>query len=279
MNFIISATFRKARILVFVILCSMTTCFCIGQTREQMTTTIIERMNLVELQRQKYEFTIESLLYQSSGVDSLELIELTMALSNEEMLKRISIAFETFFNEVEITELHTFVNTSAFEKLFKAADIFQYIDTQFKDIDEKIEYITEASRPRDNPPSNFIPIPVDRINGFYATVDYDYSKDFLNPKLESGPSNTRNDIAEVKKANSIVDNSPEISITLTSEGAKKFRKLTYDNIGKPIAIVIDGKIVSLPIVQAEILGGKISFGIDSSEEELDYTIERLTGID
>ncbi len=235
-------------------------------------------MNLVEAHKLSYEFSIESLLYQATGADSLELIELRKSLSDAEISRRISLAFSALFSEMEIAELHAFVQTSAFEKLLGTADIFKYIDTQFIDIDEKIEKITETSRTRDNQSSKFNPIPVDRSDGFYATVDYDHSTDYQHLTLERNPSITSKDIAEIAKGNSIVDNSPEISITLTSEGAKKFRKLTYDNIGKPIAIVIEGKIVSLPIVQAEIYGGKVSLRIDSSEEELDSMIERLRGV-
>jgi preprotein translocase subunit SecD len=119
---------------------------------------------------------------------------------------------------------------------------------------------------------------VDRKDGFYTTVDYSQSTDDEAIKLERSPSITSMDISEITKGSNLGDNSPEISIVLTSEGARKFRQLTYDNIGKPIAIVIDGKIVSLPIVQAEIYGGKVSLRIDSSEEELDSMIERLRGL-
>ncbi len=48
---------------------------------------------------------------------------------------------------------------------------------------------------------------------------------------------------------------PEINITFNSEGAEKFAELTQRNVGKPIAIVLDGQIISAPRVSQEITDG------------------------
>ena len=45
---------------------------------------------------------------------------------------------------------------------------------------------------------------------------------------------------------------PEVSFTLTSEGSKVFSKLTAANIGRRLAIVLDGKVKSAPVIQSEI---------------------------
>jgi SecD/SecF fusion protein len=52
--------------------------------------------------------------------------------------------------------------------------------------------------------------------------------------------------------------SPEISMTMNSEGAREWRRLTAANIGKSIAIVLDDYVYSYPTVQAEIAGGRSS---------------------
>ncbi|MGV8093197.1 MAG: hypothetical protein AB2L24_15165 [Mangrovibacterium sp.] len=52
----------------------------------------------------------------------------------------------------------------------------------------------------------------------------------------------------------------------------------FFNLGqiyKPIAIVIDKQIVSLPTVQSEIAGGRVSISGDFSEKEMDNMIEKL----
>ena len=49
---------------------------------------------------------------------------------------------------------------------------------------------------------------------------------------------------------------PSIELTFNDEGAKIFENLTEKNIGKPLAIFLDGFPVSSPTVQAKITGGK-----------------------
>jgi SecD/SecF fusion protein len=52
--------------------------------------------------------------------------------------------------------------------------------------------------------------------------------------------------------------SPEISMTMNPEGARKWRTLTRDNVGKSIAIILDDYVYSFPTVQGEIAGGHSS---------------------
>jgi len=47
-----------------------------------------------------------------------------------------------------------------------------------------------------------------------------------------------------------------IDMSMNSEGARTWRRLTADNIGRAIAIVLDGFVYSFPIVQSEIPGGQ-----------------------
>lgn len=49
---------------------------------------------------------------------------------------------------------------------------------------------------------------------------------------------------------------PQVSLELNDEGTKIFAALTKNNLGKPIAIYIDGIAISAPIVQSEIPDGK-----------------------
>ena len=45
---------------------------------------------------------------------------------------------------------------------------------------------------------------------------------------------------------------PEVSFTLTPDGAKVFSQLTAANIGRRLAIVLDGKVKSAPVIQSQI---------------------------
>ena len=49
---------------------------------------------------------------------------------------------------------------------------------------------------------------------------------------------------------------PEVSMTMSAEGSRQWKRLTADNIGKSIAIVLDDYVYSFPTVQAEISGGR-----------------------
>ena len=51
---------------------------------------------------------------------------------------------------------------------------------------------------------------------------------------------------------------PEVSMTMNSEGARKWAELTKANVGKAIAIVLDGVVYSAPRVNGEISGGQSS---------------------
>jgi SecD/SecF fusion protein len=66
--------------------------------------------------------------------------------------------------------------------------------------------------------------------------------------------------------------SPEVSMNMNSEGDKIWSRMTKENIGKSIAIVLDGYVRSFPTVQGEITGGRSSItGLESIEEAKDLS--------
>ncbi len=48
---------------------------------------------------------------------------------------------------------------------------------------------------------------------------------------------------------------PIVSFTFNQKGALQFGKLTQENVGRPFAIVLDGKVQSAPVINEPILGG------------------------
>jgi SecD/SecF fusion protein len=63
---------------------------------------------------------------------------------------------------------------------------------------------------------------------------------------------------------------PEVAMSMNSEGAKTWQRMTKENIGKSIAIVLDDYVRSFPTVQNEISGGRSSItGLESIEEAKD----------
>lgn len=73
-------------------------------------------------------------------------------------------------------------------------------------------------------------------------------------------------------------NVPEVSMTMNSEGARKWGRITGANIGKPIAIVLDGFVFSYPNVNTKISNGRSSItGLDGVEEAEDLVNILLSG--
>ena len=66
--------------------------------------------------------------------------------------------------------------------------------------------------------------------------------------------------------------SPSVSMTMNAEGANIWARLTKENIGKQIAIVLDGTVYSYPVVNGEITGGNSEItGNFDVEEATDLT--------
>ena len=66
--------------------------------------------------------------------------------------------------------------------------------------------------------------------------------------------------SDIKNAGATIDNSGTVKeyvveLAFNDEGTKKFAEATTNNIGKPIYIIYDGKVVSYPTVQSAITGG------------------------
>ncbi len=59
----------------------------------------------------------------------------------------------------------------------------------------------------------------------------------------------------------------EVSMTMNAEGATTWAHLTKDNIGRQVAIVLDGLVYSYPTVQSEISGGSSQITGRFTEEE------------
>ena len=60
---------------------------------------------------------------------------------------------------------------------------------------------------------------------------------------------------------------PEVSMTMNSEGARRWAALTKANVGKAVAIVLDGVVYSAPRVNQEIDGGESSISGNFTVEE------------
>ncbi len=69
--------------------------------------------------------------------------------------------------------------------------------------------------------------------------------------------------------------SAEVGLQFNSEGADLFASITKANIGKPVAIYLDGEPISVPTVQSEILGGRAVITGNFTVSEAKLLAQRL----
>ena len=66
------------------------------------------------------------------------------------------------------------------------------------------------------------------------------------------------------------DGRPAVDITFNSTGARRFGRVTQDNVNKPFAMILDNQILSAPTINQPILGGRAqitgSFTVESANQ-------------
>ncbi|MFC1683160.1 hypothetical protein ACFL0G_03025, partial [Candidatus Zixiibacteriota bacterium] len=63
------------------------------------------------------------------------------------------------------------------------------------------------------------------------------------------------------------DARPTVDLIFTEAGREKFARLTEENIGGRVGMLLDGELVTTPVIQASILEGKAVINGDFTEEE------------
>lgn len=85
-------------------------------------------------------------------------------------------------------------------------------------------------------------------------------------------------IEEARPAFDQYTNKPEVSMAMNKEGARKWGRITGSNIGKPIAIVLDGYVYTYPNVQTKISDGRSAItGLSDLKEAEDLVNILLSG--
>ena len=85
-------------------------------------------------------------------------------------------------------------------------------------------------------------------------------------------------ITEARVAFDPTTNAAEVSMSMDSEGARRWSRITGANIGRPVAIALDGYVESYPTVQSQINNGRSSItGIGGVREAEDLVNILLSG--
>ncbi|MFT6820065.1 MAG: preprotein translocase subunit SecD [Myxococcota bacterium] len=88
-----------------------------------------------------------------------------------------------------------------------------------------------------------------------------------NHMLVSDPSELGPDTVSSARQE-FTDYGPVVMVTLTPDGADAFAALTAAQVGEKIAIILDGEVVSAPIVNEEIRGGSIQIAVSDWDDAL-----------
>jgi preprotein translocase subunit SecD len=65
----------------------------------------------------------------------------------------------------------------------------------------------------------------------------------------------------------VISGRPQIAITFTDKGRETFAEVTRKNVGRRLAIIVDGQLLSAPKIATEIPGGKAAISGNFSKEE------------
>jgi preprotein translocase subunit SecD len=84
------------------------------------------------------------------------------------------------------------------------------------------------------------------------------------------------EVASAERAYDLRTGEPVISFTMTSSSARAFAELTGRNVGRKAAILIDGRMVSAPVIREPILGGSGQVSGHFSPEEAREIALRLS---
>lgn len=96
--------------------------------------------------------------------------------------------------------------------------------------------------------------------------------------LKKSPELTGGVITEAKATFGASALQPEVTMRMNSDGTAKWARITGANIGRRIAIVLDGAVYSAPVVESKIPGGSsVINGIESIEEAQDLEIVLKAG--
>lgn len=91
------------------------------------------------------------------------------------------------------------------------------------------------------------------------------------------PVITGRDLKNARRSLDYKTNTPDVSFTLKPEAAGRFQKETRENIGRELAIVLDNKVISAPVIQGAIYDQGQITGHFTLEQAQDLAIKLRSG--
>lgn len=259
----------KNILIIFFFLFSI---FSFSQTQEQKIESILTINNMIESYK---DYLIEMKIKPLRFQDSTKIDQILKKLTDVEVKKRIVNSFSETYSTEEIDKIYEFYNSSVGKKFISNYTIFnQKIEDNFKDIDDELKAISDKIYKKENKENSIKEnlVSINREDGFYEVLEYKDVVDLKTMKLAKNPTVKGNQIIEIKNVFNDLG-MVVIDMILNKEGTENFKKLTENNIGKPIAIVLNKTLISAPYVNEEIPEGRIQISGNFSLEEAEQFIK------
>jgi SecD/SecF fusion protein len=180
-----------------------------------------------------------------------ELSEIEETIEGEETVDTTSAAEDTLIDDQELTEeefrqRHPFFSIALIDPQGRTADAYVRADER-----NKLEYLLSRPEVQKVIPNNvefvFHARPIGIQDGQDIFVMYLVNK---TPELTGGV------ITDAVATIDPTTSAPVVSMTMNSEGATEWSRITGANVGKRIAIMLDGAVFSAPSVRGKIPGGR-----------------------
>ncbi|HVA96614.1 MAG TPA: protein translocase subunit SecD [Candidatus Acidoferrales bacterium] len=115
-----------------------------------------------------------------------------------------------------------------------------------------------------------------------AMLDYQAGRPIgVTQSVGPGPKKTNLSGSDLKQAAVTFDTNtgkPQVQLTFTPAGAKKFADITSNNVGKIVAIALDQQVIEAPTVQQPIVGGSaVITGSFTTQQANDLAIQLNAG--
>lgn len=121
----------KGKIILLVVTLFAITLVGQAQTRREKSDFIIQKLDLVKIQKKHYEDRISFLDLAVSGKDTIRVNEIAKMITEQFVYEELNGVFDTLFSDLELNDLYVYCHSTSLEKIFypKMLKFHFYINT------------------------------------------------------------------------------------------------------------------------------------------------------
>ena len=261
---------KKTLQIILVLSFSLFSC----QTLQDKTEILVNNLGYFDGSKNAlFEYHIQNIKTNASKSDSIKINAIEKKLTDKEIYKRLSAAFNETFTEKEISDIYNFYNSSSGQKFLKSQiSLNEKVKDNFSDIYREIKLIEENQNQSQEKQAsyitNFFESEIERKNGFYLVKEVK-TNNASKFEVAEKASITFDQIENAKVTYDNLGN-PTISIKFDKIASENFKDLTTANNGKGVAIILNHKIITMPVINEPIVDGKLTISggltVEKAEE-------------